>query len=1240
MKEIESGGGKGYKPPRKKKADKPRGKGPLAPKPSGVFKEPVRAQSVRPAAKPQAKGPARPPRTASALDVLPKKKGRAPKPYRPPVAEKVVREVARQRHQRERETRDTKGNDDRARVAAYQADVANKAAELAGRHAEVDSALPKGTTGGDVAYALATGLLKKQKADPVDRVLGRSDFYDNGAKSALTLRRKANLEAAPLPVKLAGRTVKDYVDTTANFVPSTYKLGETAVHDPMKAAGMLADPYVELAKHPVKSFTEHPGNSTLLLLGVKGGVGHGVGKTLRTLPSARARKLGSTARPVESPGNIKANTPKPYSKDSLTKAGQVAAEKVQARKARKKGRPATKQTMSEKDIAKRVDTDVAVGRTIAGHNEAQATKAAEKSLGRKPTAATSAVAQGLTDGSVADLQGLIAHYRAKAATLDGEALDRNQATVKLLEDALKNHDPAKVVAAAKAYSDMRATGEAETVASGFVKPAVAEATRLAGVAVRRHGVQTGAEAPKVARQAAKDARKLAAKDLRAAKRKAAGPDARVVTDAKVKVGQAQARARGNAARRRATILNGDIGKSLGATKAERVTAYIKAVENGDRPTMLRLARQEAADRAAVKAAKASVKTARVAQRQGPQAARSTAEAARRAHVDIKTALKAGAYVGPNGEMIPLSVVRGSKGPVEPTYVSHNPSGDVRPSAVPTEPPTVAVKAARSGKALDEGTIDLHPDRLIKQAADSQRKLDAAKNYNRFLDAFSHRKTKAGSPEVYGSTGTAEAAAQALRNTTGIDWVAARTFDGRYHLVPKAAATRLAQHASHTDNFMGAFTRQWSKNVLAFSPRWLAGQAIEPGFRAAVAHAGPRSVLTTRRVLKGIKAGHGQEAVDQFKASTMGSGLQTAARRPLEHAGAQKEAGRLRNALTAFSKKPGPHELGKLYNFTTNLTMGTLNQLVQNPSQYAMVGKAIRDSDLMSQHTIKLSQAAIDDFVRTGGKDINVQARLGREVERMAGKYNGFSPKVQAAIAGYTPFLAWTLSATNFLFNVLPRDHPVLTSLVAASNEATENWRKANGLQFDPFAQGQEGWLQGSVPGADGSHLRLGRYIPFGLGNDDTPFLGPYADAILPQMSGVIAAVKGEDFTGTKLTGAHGLSPSLGREAAAAAASIGKGVVPLATQILTLAGVHTPDNADSRKVKPSVRARARGQFDPFMFTPGSGAAVSSSGSGKPGQLPPGVSQRELDQVVREARKASSQPQVSQAEIDALLKAQGR
>jgi hypothetical protein len=87
---------------------------------------------------------------------------------------------------------------------------------------------------------------------------------------------------------------------------------------------------------------------------------------------------------------------------------------------------------------------------------------------------------------------------------------------------------------------------------------------------------------------------------------------------------------------------------------------------------------------------------------------------------------------------------------------------------------------------------------------------------------------------------------------------------------------------------------------------------------------------------------------------------------------------------------------------------------------------------MSDKVIKVSAKAAEDAAK-GLKNTDAQVELGRQVDRMYGSYQKFGPGLRNAISTYTPFVSWTINAVNFLYRVLPADHPVLTSLVASAN---------------------------------------------------------------------------------------------------------------------------------------------------------------------------------------------------------------
>lgn len=894
---------------------------------------------------------------------------------------------------------------------------------------------------------------------------------------------------------------QDIVDTLANAIPSTYYLAKTAIRDPKAAAEMLAEPYIETARNPVKAFHEHPVNTLLLASGAEGALGRGAGKALRVAPSKTARRIASTKRePIEGPGHIDAEQTRTYSKDLIVKAGQVANDKRKARKARRIGQPA--KTMTNKEIARRVDETVSAGRIVAGHRESEAARQAAEAMGRKPTAATSLLAQGITDATAADIRAYLSQLEREARSLSGADLQRNRQARRQIEQALAHHDEAKIRESAQRYSDLAARQEADVLAHGLVTPEIAAATRLAGVKVRKRPANPEL---KVIRRDAN--RKV--KTAKAAHDQAAAALAQALADA-----------RASAARHR------------GGVAPAQHDRLLAAIDNRD---------HTAARLNAAKTAAASAQT-RYLRAQLPD------------------------------------------GAPEPAYVSHAPGGDVRPAAVPVKPPKLAHDTTRAGKAIKRGTIDLSPRRLVEQAADTQRRLAAAANYRGFIDEFAHRDSRGGDKVTFASKRTAENYARKLADRTGTDWQPMRSAptskSGQYVLVPHAAATRLAQHAQQTITPGQAFTQAWSRNVLSTSPKWLTGQAVEPGIRAAIAHAGPRSYLTGRRVLKRLDP----DTAQQVKARALPGGLPASALRR------EKVADDHLNGLVATMRKaadkPGPKQAVAAYRAWTDFALGTLNRLVQDPTQTAVFGKALRDSPLMSDRTLKLTTAAIEDAAR-GLRDTNAQVALGRDVDRIWGNYNKFSPRMRAVIANYTPFAAWTWSAMRFLFDVLPRDHPVMTSMLAAAADATHDWRAQHELVFDPFTTDNQapGWLQGSIPGKDGSHLVLGRYVPFGLANDDGFVLGGIASTILPQYQGAIQALtEGKDWTGRPLT--NDRSTPTARRYTAALSTLVKGVLPAANELVALTGIQTPDRPDSTTTDPNILRRLRKTNDPFMYTRGS------------------------------------------------------
>jgi hypothetical protein len=195
------------------------------------------------------------------------------------------------------------------------------------------------------------------------------------------------------------------------------------------------------------------------------------------------------------------------------------------------------------------------------------------------------------------------------------------------------------------------------------------------------------------------------------------------------------------------------------------------------------------------------------------------------------------------------------------------------------------------------------------------------------------------------------------------------------------------------------------------------------------------------------------------------------------------------------------------------------------------------------------------------------------------------------VTTFTPFAAWWFNAARFVLDVLPRDHPIATGLLAAMHQATEEWRKEHGLDLFMAPDGRKpGFLQGSVPKGEGS-IRVSRYTPFGAFSDPG---GTAVQQVLPAYSSAMAALAGRDWKGDPLK-VDGREPDQLEKFGIAFQTFAEATVPIAPQFSRL--VLEGDG--------SWTARLRKEFDPFKATyPGGAETGGVDGDGEeivPGSL---------------------------------------
>lgn len=162
----------------------------------------------------------------------------------------TVRKVHARRIKRNQELKesaaqkDTKGDADRQRTAAFLE-----------AHSEILHPKPKGR--GSLLATITAGTDLARKVAPIAAV---APFGAAKGVDKVTGSRIADFMADT--VKNAPKDAAELVTTTPT---SLVKLGDTAIHDPEKVPGILAQPYKDLIKDPLGTVRTHPVSTVLML---------------------------------------------------------------------------------------------------------------------------------------------------------------------------------------------------------------------------------------------------------------------------------------------------------------------------------------------------------------------------------------------------------------------------------------------------------------------------------------------------------------------------------------------------------------------------------------------------------------------------------------------------------------------------------------------------------------------------------------------------------------------------------------------------------------------------------------------------------------------------------------------------------------------------------------------------------------------------------------------------------------
>lgn len=500
--------------------------------------------------------------------------------------------------------------------------------------------------------------------------------------------------------------------------------------------------------------------------------------------------------------------------------------------------------------------------------------------------------------------------------------------------------------------------------------------------------------------------------------------------------------------------------------------------------------------------------------------------------------------------------------------------------------------------------------------------------------------------LHATKATADAVQAALtRNHPETEWKVMKA-GSKFGVVPKVAAERLhRQRVVGTSKATGAVLlragrRNLTQATLPTSPKWLGGQASEAGIRAVATGAGPADWLRMKKVVTKMNRdtpGSGDELLTRLggtHSGLVGHALDFADGKTTLIDALGKDSKLARPAAAAgkvADSKPG-RGVRKGWHAYTGFVLGRVNGAIEHNARIAIGGHHVQQH-LLDNRILSLSDKAVADAAK-GLKGTAAQVQLGRMIDRDYGKYSKMSPKARELILHSTPYAPWWFNTVHFLTQVLPGDHPVAAALVGDAEEAERHWRESHGLSLRGGAR-KPNWMLGSYPTTKGL-IPTGKLAgPFGIGEDPVAAL---AGTVLPQLTGPLEALgPGIDWTGQKLRvgGPHGKDFNMGQKLLYALTQAVESQAPLTGPIARV--THLNEKVAHKPVTISTKQRANQLWNPIAVIPNTKDDSASPGSGAVGPVP-GVSQAEIDQLIREASGPRA-PVVSQREIDALLKQLG-
>lgn len=347
-------------------------------------------------------------------------------------------------------------------------------------------------------------------------------------------------------------------------------------------------------------------------------------------------------------------------------------------------------------------------------------------------------------------------------------------------------------------------------------------------------------------------------------------------------------------------------------------------------------------------------------------------------------------------------------------------------------------------------------------------------------------------------------------------------EGPIALLPDTAVREIEAHLQQRSSLGKAFEAYntgFKTVILPTSTKWFEGNMIEATMRSLFSGLTPNKYRVGKKFLDSYEELYGPEARRAFEADVI-PGAHYAARnftrkfRTSEQVAGTSEAPVFR-VFEAIARAPTIRTVLRAFNAYA-ATIFRVNTFLERQPEIAALGKfaqeEFRRNDALWGKGMVAQRDAIKGLMKEGPGG-ELQVRAAKSIQDIFGNWTHNTPKMRRFLADYSPFGLWLRAATKYIFWTLPRHHPIKTAILASMEEMTQNERSKLGLDLfhstDPGAVPSDAF---GIPLSGGGVFPTSYFTSFGTASQ---VLGGQAgNFILPQFAQIIRG--GVDWKGDKL----------------------------------------------------------------------------------------------------------------------------